>query len=93
MRYITALQTDERSMSTPISIRLHDDVRDTLEAEAKVRGLGLATLLREIAANAARDVRRARIRAESAAVGRFVAGGPEARDFLRALGRPPIESL
>jgi GNAT superfamily N-acetyltransferase len=80
-------------MNTPVSIRLNDDVRETLEVEAKARGLGLATLLREIAADAARDVRRARIRAESAAVGRFVAGDPDAQGFLHALGRPPVEGL
>ena len=80
-------------MNTPISIRLNDDVRETLEAEAKARGLGLATLPREIAANAARDVRRARIKAESAAVGRFVAGNPDARAFIDALGRPPVEGF
>lgn len=80
-------------MTMPISVRLNDDVRETLEAEAKARGLGLATLLREIAADAARQVRRERIRAESAAVGRFVASNSEARAFLDAIGRPPVEGL
>ncbi len=80
-------------MNAPVSIRLNDDVRQTLEAEAKARGLGLATLLREIASAAARDVRRARIKAESAAVGRFVAADPEARAFLDRLGHPPVEGL
>ena len=80
-------------MNTPVSIRLNDDVRDTLEIEAKARGLGLSTLLREIAADAAREVRRARIRAESASVGRFVAGNPDAQAFVDALGRPPVEGL
>ena len=80
-------------MNTPVSIRLNDDVRGTFEAEAKARGIGLSTLLREIAADAARDVRRARIRSESAAVGRCIAGDPDARAFLDTLGRFPIEGF
>ena len=45
-------------MPAPISIRLDDEVRATLEAEARSRGVGLATYLRQIAAEAARNVRR-----------------------------------
>ena len=41
-------------MSAPVSIRLDDEVRETLEAEARSRNIGLATLLRQIAAEAAR---------------------------------------
>jgi hypothetical protein len=52
-------------MTAPISVRLDDNVRATLEAEAKDRGIGLATFLRQLAADAAREVRRKRIRAES----------------------------
>jgi hypothetical protein len=33
----------------PISIRLDDEVRDELEAQARSRGIGLATLLRDLA--------------------------------------------
>lgn len=80
-------------MNSPVSIRLNDEVRATLEAEAKARGLGLATLLREIAADAAREVRRERIKAESAAVGRFVAGDRDAQALINALGRPPVDGL
>ncbi len=46
-------------MGVPISIRLDGDVRDELEAQARRNGVGLATLLREVATGAARDVRRA----------------------------------
>ncbi|WP_376093962.1 hypothetical protein ACE7GA_00200 [Roseomonas sp. CCTCC AB2023176] len=66
-------------MAVPISVRLDDDVREVLEAEAAARGLPLATLLRHLAADAARDVRRARIRAASEAVGRHVAVEPRRR--------------
>jgi uncharacterized protein (DUF1778 family) len=80
-------------MSAPISIRLDPDVRAILEAEAKVQGLGLASYLRQLAAAAARDVRRARIRAESAAVARHVAADPEARAFVEDWGTPLSDGL
>ena len=51
-------------------------------------GIGLATYLRQIAADAARTVRRARIRAQSAAVGRTAAEQPEARSFYQDWGTP-----
>ena len=56
-----------KTVSAPISLRLDPDVRETLETEARAQGLGLASYLRQLAAKAARDVRRARIRAESEA--------------------------
>ena len=68
-------------MGVPISIRLDDDVRHELEGQARSRGIGLATLLRELAARAARETRRARIHAASGAVGRHVDGSPEAQAF------------
>jgi GNAT superfamily N-acetyltransferase len=74
-------------MGTPISVRLDDDVRDELEAQARARGVGLATLLRELAAGAARDARRARILAESEAVGKFVSENEEAARFYEDWGR------
>jgi hypothetical protein len=43
-------------MLPPISVRLDDDVRTTLEARS--RGIGLETLLRQPAADAAREVHR-----------------------------------
>jgi hypothetical protein len=56
-------------MTAPISVRLDDDVRAKLVAEATARGIGLGTLLRQLAAEAARELRRKRILAQSEAVG------------------------
>jgi len=78
-------------MTTPISIRLDDKVREVLKGEARARKIGLATLLREIAADAARQVRRKRIREQSEAVGRYVATHPEAKEFYEFWGTPDIE--
>jgi hypothetical protein len=80
-------------MSAPISIRLDDDVRATLEAEARDRGIGLATYLRQLAADAAREVRRKRIRAASEAVAHHIAGSPEGREFSEFWGTPDWEQL
>ncbi|HET6184483.1 MAG TPA: hypothetical protein VFA03_12920 [Acetobacteraceae bacterium] len=54
----------------------------------RARGIGLATLLRELAAKAAHEAWRARVRAESEAVGRYVASSPEARAFYADWGTP-----
>jgi GNAT superfamily N-acetyltransferase len=75
-------------MGTPISIRLDEDVRDELEAEARARGIGLATLLREIATAAAREAKRARIRRDSAAVAAHVATSAEGQAFYDEWGTP-----
>jgi predicted transcriptional regulator len=75
-------------MGVPVSIRLDDDVRNELEAQARARGVGLATFLRDLATQAAREARRARIRAESEAVGRYVASSSEAREFYEDWGTP-----
>ncbi len=72
----------------PVSVRLDDDVRDELEAQARSRGIGLATLLRDLAAEAAREARRARIYRASAAIGDRVATDPAARAFYEAWGTP-----
>jgi hypothetical protein len=72
----------------PISIRLDDDVRDELESQARHQGVGLATLLRDMATRAARDAKRARIRAASEAVGRHVAGSAEGKAFYEDWGTP-----
>ena len=80
-------------MTAPVSLRLDDDVRRTLEADARARGVGLSTRLRQIAAAAAADIRRERIRAESEAVGRFLAADADAAALLDGLGAPPIEGL
>ncbi len=75
-------------MGAPISIRLDDDVRDELEAQARQNGVGLSTLLREVATRAARDARRARIREASARVAAHVAGSSEGRRFYEDWGTP-----
>lgn len=79
-------------MSVPISIRLDDDVRDELEAEARSRGIGLATLLRDLATEAAREARRTRIRKASAAVGEHVANSAEGRAFYEEWGTPHADA-
>jgi hypothetical protein len=79
-------------MTAPVSIRLDTDVRDTLEAEATRQGIGLATYLRQLASQAARDARRAHIRADSAAVARHVAQDPDARAFTEAWGTPRTDA-
>jgi hypothetical protein len=81
------------AMSAPVSIRLDDEVRKTLEAEARARNIGLATLLRQIATEAARQARRKRIREQSEAVGRYVASCPEAKEFYEFWGTPRIDGL
>ncbi len=80
-------------MTVPVSVRLDDDVRATLEDEARTLGLPLSTLLRQLAAEAATRVRRERIHAQSAAVGRHVAASPEAQALVEDLGRPPVDGL
>ena len=79
-------------MSAPISIRLDDDVRNELEAQARARGIGLATLLRDLATEAAREARRARIRQASAAVGAHVATSAEGQAFYEEWGTPRADA-
>ena len=79
-------------MGLPISIRLDDDVRDELEAQARRQGIGLATLLRDLATRAARDARRARIRSASEHVGHHVASSAEARQFYEDWGTPRTDA-
>ena len=78
-------------MGAPISIRLDDKVREELEMQARTRQIGLATLLREIATEAARQAKRKRIREQSEAVGRYVATHPEAKEFFEFWGTPRME--
>ena len=75
-------------MGEPISIRLDDDVRDELEAQARSRGIGLATLLRDLATEAAREARRSRIRQASADIGAHVAASVAAQEFYEEWGTP-----
>ncbi len=79
-------------MGVPISIRLDDDTRDELEAQARVQGIGLATLLRDLATSAARAARRARIREASAAVGAHAAASSEGCAFYDEWGTPRADA-
>lgn len=78
-------------MTTPISIRLEPDVHDTLESEARIRGIGLSSDLRDLAKQAARDVRRAHNRADSERVAAYIATNPEATAFFDDWGTPTAE--
>jgi hypothetical protein len=78
-------------MGLPVSIRLADDVRQELEQQAQERNIGLSTLLRELATEAAAASRRARIRRASAAVAAYVAGSSEAQEFYEAVGTPTTD--
>ncbi|HJU18184.1 MAG TPA: hypothetical protein VJ770_17160 [Stellaceae bacterium] len=78
-------------MSTPISVRLDDEVREALEAEARARRIGLSAYLRQIATEAAIRLRRERIRRQSEAVGEYVANSPEAAAFYEEWGTPRRE--
>jgi uncharacterized protein (DUF1778 family) len=78
-------------MTAPISIRLDSDVRETLETEARIKGVGLSTYLRDLAKQAARDVRRARNRADSERVAAYIATNPEAKAFFDDWGTPTAE--
>jgi hypothetical protein len=75
-------------MGVPISVRLDDGVRRELETQARERGIGLATLLRELATRAARDAEDARIREASAAVASYVRSSKEAQEFMEDWGTP-----
>lgn len=79
-------------MGVPISIRLDDDVRHELETQARSRGIGLGTLLREFATQAAREARRALIRDASGAVASHVATSAEARAFYESWGTPGTDA-
>ena len=78
-------------MGAPISIRLDDEVLETLEAEARARHIGLSFYLRQIAIETATRLRRERIRAQSRSVGEYVATSPEAAAFYEGWGTPAFE--
>jgi hypothetical protein len=73
-------------MNAPLSIRLDDDVRATLAAEAEQRGIGLTSYLRQLAVDEAARLRRERIRAGSEAVARHIAASADAREFCEDWG-------
>jgi hypothetical protein len=78
-------------MSAPVSVRLDDTTRELLEREARERRIGLSTLLREIATEAAKEARRKRIRRQTQAVGEYIAKNPEAKEFFEFWGTPTAE--
>ena len=75
-------------MGVPISVRLDDDVRRELEERAHSQGIGLATLLRDLATQAAREARRARIHEASKAVADRMRASPDGQAFYDAWGTP-----
>jgi hypothetical protein len=79
-------------MGVPISIRLDDDVREELEAQARAHGVGLSTLVRDMVTRAARDARRARIREASGRVGDHVAGSAAGKAFYEGWGTPRADA-
>jgi post-segregation antitoxin (ccd killing protein) len=70
----------------PISLRLDDQVRQTLESEARARHVGLSAFLREIITEEARRIKRERIREQSRAVAEYVASNPQAAEFYEDWG-------
>lgn len=77
-------------MAETVTIRLRGDDRDTLEHEARERGLGLSTLLRDLAEAEARRLRRLAIRADGQDVVDHLKRSPAARRELEDLGTPQI---
>jgi len=76
------------NMSSPISVRLDDSTRELLESEANERKIGLSALLREIATEAAKEVRRQRIRQEMQKVADHIKSSAEAQEFFEFWGTP-----
>ena len=72
----------------PIRRKLGLRAGDELEAQARARGVGLATLLRGLATAAARDAKRERIRQASATVGRHAAQSEAGQRFYADWGAP-----
>jgi len=75
-------------IADPVSVRLDDDVRETLKAEARSRQIGLSAYLREVASTEARRICRERIRQQSWAVVSYIARTPEAQEFYENVGPP-----
>jgi hypothetical protein len=78
----------DRAMNAPLSVRLDEEVRAILGAEAEMRGIGLSTYLRQLAEAEAVRLRRERIRAASEAVAHHIASSAEAREFSEDWGTP-----
>jgi hypothetical protein len=79
------------AMAAPVSVRLDDDVREMLEAEARAHNIGLSTYLRQIASETAGGPGREHVRARSRAVGEYIARSLEAARFYAEWGTPRLE--
>lgn len=75
-------------MAETVTIRLRGEDRAALEHEARERGQGISTLLRDLAEAEARRLRRAAIRAEGQRVVDYVKVTPSAQRELDSLGTP-----
>lgn len=75
-------------MGAPVSVRLDESDQATLEDVAASRGLGLSTLLRELASQEARRVRRERIRQQSRELAERIATVPDAGAFYEGWETP-----
>jgi len=56
-------------------------------------GVPFDALLSELVTDAARQLRRKRIREQAEAVGRYIASNPEAKEFYEFWGTPRAEGL
>lgn len=79
-------------MSKTVTIRLRTADRDILEAEARERGMGISTLMRDLAEAEARRLHRASIRAEGQRIVDYVRRSPGADAELSDLGTPQVEA-
>jgi hypothetical protein len=80
-------------MGVPVLVQLTDEVRQELEAQAQSRGVGLEALLSDLAAHAAREAWRARVRQESQQVAQDIARSPESQAFYDFWGTPDSRIL
>jgi hypothetical protein len=75
-------------MGQPLSIRLEDDQRAELKAEARWREIPVATLVRDLLSEGLQQARRQRILEASAKIGERVATSEKARAFYEDWGTP-----
>ena len=61
MTYKPELHLARTMTMMPVSVRLDDDVRAALDEEARSRGVGLSTYLRQLATETAHRLRRERM--------------------------------
>jgi hypothetical protein len=83
---------EEAAMAALVSVLLDDDFRETLEAEARARHIGLSTYLGQVAVATAARLRRERICGQSRAVGDYVTTSGEAAAFYDEWDTPQAEN-